>query len=406
MSELTKLAAQAAIAGWTLGSPRTGRTEFARLNGFDPIPVRMVSSHPLDAWIAWNRHLELKRLPQFLARTVDENLRLTTEESAYGYLNILQGFTSPLSGAHANPRPTASEAILRAAFWGLAWHGNADKAAEYAYYDASLDHTDDGVWIPVAVASAIATATPTASLMDVYEAFTNALPPASKLHKALTDLQRTVGNPEGPREFRRRAQNLIGSPDNYDAAYSGAYILLGLLNSQNDPGRGMLITAGCGAAADHNTAVVGIILTLLSENLAQEWLTPIGKEYLSGFSLRNLQVPASIEDWATMVGNHAPMPELIVLEPETPKAEPLEQPTEESKTEAETESPDTEASDTEAPEETPAEEPAQEETPIETQPTTPQEPLWPIALPIQPKTISLLQQDPLVSYLEIGRAHV
>lgn len=308
MSELTKQATLAAVAGWTLGASRTGRTEYTRLTGYNPIPARMVPSHPLDSWTAWLKHLAENRPPELLARTAQDHLRLTAEESAYGFLNIRKGFTSPFSGTHANPRPNGSEAVLRAAFWGLAFHGDPDKAARYAYYDASLDHAQEGVWVPVAIAAAAASARPDISLSDLVDAFIDALPAESRLPKALAELNNSTRSPEGPREFRRKALTLLGTPDQDDAAVSGAFVLLGLLNSKSDPGTGMLVTAGCGAASTHTTAATALLLTLLKGEIAPEWTSPLGKDYIASFTLRQLDPPSTLQSLADQIAPLTPDP--------------------------------------------------------------------------------------------------
>lgn len=311
MSELTRLAAVGGLVGWSLGSPRVGRTEFSRMTGYDPIPVRMTSSHVLDAWLVWAKHVSEGRRPEVLTRTAEESLRLSSDESAFGFLNVRRGFGSPLAGALANPRPGGSEAVLRAVFWGLAFHGDADRAVRHAYYDASMDHGGDGVWVPCGLAAAAATASPSATVSEVVEAFVSTLPTGSAVSKGLGELFASVDRPEGAREYRRRVMGLVGAVDLADAALSGLFVLLGLLHGRRDPGTSMLVTAGCGGAAAHTTGATGVLSVLLSGDLASEWVSPLGTEYLAGFGLRGVEPPATIADWAAVVGDLAAEPEMV-----------------------------------------------------------------------------------------------
>lgn len=422
MSELTKKAALAALAGWTLGSPRNGRSEYVRMTGYNPIPARMDPSHALDAWLVWAKHLEAGRPPELLHLTVDDHLRLSVEESKFGATNLRLGFGSPFSGSFANPRPRGSEAVLRSVFWGLAWHGNADKAARYAYFDASLDHAGEGVYVPVALAAAVATATPSTSVSEVVDAFLKVLPESSWLHRAVPSLRGSVGNPEGPREFARRAQTLLETNDLQDAALTGAFTLLGLLHGNGDPGKSMLVTAGCGGSASQSTASVAVITTLLNGDLAPEWLDPLGTDYLSTFALRQVDPPATVQAWADLIGRLAPKPSLVA--PEQPAALPepeeiLALPTpDEVEEEAESLPAPAEHSgviettivpvdgttvDHETEEQATEGEP-QKVTPavITVEAPVPVSPEWPIALPVQPETLKLIASSPLTTHVPNG----
>lgn len=303
MSFETSLAARAALAGWTLGSPRNGRSDFQRVSGYDPIPVRMAPSHPLEVWVAWSKHLELGKPPELLAETVDRHVRLNHDESTFGFRNIRNGFSSPLSGSYCNIRPTGSEAVLRAAYWGLAWHGDPDTAARYAYYDASLDHAGDGVWIPVAVAVTVASCRPGQTSAEAAQVFTNALPSASKVHKVHGEIRRVASLADGAREFRLRSINLLEEPDLTDAVHSGAHILLALQSGQGDTGKTMLTATSCGGATAHTTAVVGMVTTLLSGAIAEEWTSPVGTDYVGSFVLRDLESPAKVAEWVSLVSH-------------------------------------------------------------------------------------------------------
>lgn len=300
--ELITLAAKAGLAGYTLGAPRQGRSEFKRCVGYDPIPGRMAPAEPLEIWMAWARHLELGRPPQTLNLSLDQFVNLNDQESAFGQLHVKNGLSSPLAGALENPVRNGSSAIARAAFWGLAFHGNPNRASEYAYYDASLDHAEEGVWIPVAVAATISCADSSRSFADLANIFLNFLPAASKVNRAVTSVSQMAKSNEGAREFRLKSKEILQEADILHAAHSGAHFLLSLLAAHQNSSQGLLTAVSLGGATAHVGATIAIITALQSESFAKEWFEPLGNTYVSSYCLRQISAPNEWQDWLSNIG--------------------------------------------------------------------------------------------------------
>ncbi len=418
MSALTALAAKASLASWTLGSPRQGRTEYKKCVGYDPIPGRMAPSEPHDIWIAWAKHLEANRPPELLAHTLDQFVILSEDESAFGAQKVRNGLTSPMSGAIENPISYRSAAIARAAYWGLAWLGDPNKAAKYAYFDASLDHSGDGVWVPMAIAACIASSNSATSNIELASVFLNFLSPSSKVHLAAHEIRRIASQPESAREFRLKALQLLGEEDILHAAHSGSHFLLALLNGQSDPTRSILTAVSCGGATAQVASAIAMVTTLVQESFEDEWLNPLGTEFISSSALRQISTPQSIEEWANIVSTvYTPETELLESLPASkitsePKISKLEVETDDSQVAKLDAIPTTntdlvasqskENSDTKS-------ETAEETTPIPAElhgedlpELTPNQDRQTIISVPSPEVVSITDQNPNRTFLEIG----
>lgn len=301
MTENVAAAVKGALVGWTLGSQTRGRKELRPLSFYEPIPPRMSSSEAIEAWLVWSRHLAVRGAPQFLGPTLAASWRYVTDESAFGLGNVDRGLTSPISGSFANPLCEGSNAIGRAVYWGIAFHGRPDEAARWAYFDAAIDHAKDGVWIPVAIARAISVLSPDRSVIDIVRDLGNSAPRKSALHRAMGPILKSVGNPDGLREAYDQLPGLLGVSDRNHSALSASWLMLGLLHGGLDFERSVLATASCGGAASHATLACGAICGFVRGDVPLAWTKPLGDAMVYGHGLRGIDGPSSVEGLAALV---------------------------------------------------------------------------------------------------------
>ncbi len=301
MSSPIRHAVLAALAGATLGAPHRGRIGFRRLAFYDPIPLRMAPHPGLDAWWAWLSHLKGGKGRSALARSLFGQWGHLSEETAFGLSNMALGFSPSLSGRVNNPLSQGSTAFIRAIFWGLTFYGRPDEAADWAAMDASLDHSDEGVWLPSLAAWIVASARPGITARQLISEAVRALPIQSEFHKILPLILGKAGDPEMPRELRLALINRNEISDEFGAVYTFAWASAGLIACPDSFGSPILQAAGCGGASDQSAALAATISALIHGDTPKEWLSPLGEDYVTSHALRGIQTEVSLSEFADLV---------------------------------------------------------------------------------------------------------
>lgn len=293
----------AAITGLTLGSPHVGRTNFQRLTGYSPIPHRMNAHASFDTWLVWQKHVEDAKLPESLGQTFLDNLEDHTDETAYGLMNLRRGFGPPLSGKLDNPLSNGSRALLRSLVWAFL---KPEDAGKYACFDCSIDHADEGVWLPTALAYAVASLPPVATPNMIWEAFSSVLPAESIMHRVGPHLLENQGHPEAAQIFSNQFSSRFPTLNRTDIVASTSFVLLGLLHSDMNAERAMLLTAGCGGQADLTTATSAAIATYFWGPPPTDYINALDESFIATHSLKNLTPPTSITEFATVIATISP----------------------------------------------------------------------------------------------------
>ncbi len=305
MSEHVSAAVHGALAGWALGAQCRGRSGFRKLNFYDPIPPRMPASHALEAWLVWSSHLRAGGSTVSQSRALGDSWSYTLDESLFGLGNVSRGLTAPASGSFNNPLSSGSEAIGRAVYWGLVFHGFPDEAAERAYYDASTDHDGEGTWVAVALARTVALLQPGKKVPDILRDLMNSLPKQSKLLSAIPLVLKSVGEPDGPREVREGLAKKLGIVDPFHAVLTGSWIVAGLAHGAGRFEESILTTAGCGGAAGQSTLACGVIAGFVAGEVPLAWTKHLGDTFVCGHGLRGIDPPKSIGAFVrTIVEDH------------------------------------------------------------------------------------------------------
>ena len=331
MSEHVAAAVQGALAGWTLGAQCRGRRGFRKLSFYDPIPPRMAPSHALEAWLVWSSHLKAGRSPVALCRSLSDSWHYPMDETVFGLGNVGRGLFAPASGAFNNPLSSGPEAIGRALYWGLVFHGRPDEAAEHAYYDASTDHDREGTWVAVSLARAVSLLYPEKGVTDIVRDINSALPKESKLRAAIPRVLKNVGEPDGARETWDALATALGIVDPFDAVLTASWTVLGLAHGGGRFEESVLATAGCGGAANHATMACGVICGFVNGAVPLAWTKHLGEALVCGHGLRGIEPPKTIDSFVKAVvadyEAHADIPEPVTPAPAEPGApEPAPQP--------------------------------------------------------------------------------
>ncbi|GAA2314940.1 ADP-ribosylglycohydrolase family protein [Nonomuraea roseoviolacea subsp. roseoviolacea] len=225
-------------AGCVLGKPvekipREGVREIAQATGNWPIrgwfTARGLPAEVAARW-PWNRRSAVNSLAEnidgvpedddlnypLLALTVlerhgrgfttDDVAKLWLDELPAGrtftaervaYRNLLSGVEPPETATHRNPFREWIGALIRTDVYGWVNPGDPATAAEYAWRDARLTHTANGVYGAMFAAALCAQSLVATSVEEVVAAGLSVVPPASRLHDAV----------------RRAAEDAASEPD-------------------------------------------------------------------------------------------------------------------------------------------------------------------------------------------------
>ncbi|NUW37189.1 ADP-ribosylglycohydrolase family protein [Nonomuraea sp. SMC257] len=225
-------------AGCVLGKPvekipREGVREIAQATGNWPIrgwfTARGLPAEVAARW-PWNRRSAVNSLAEnidgvpedddlnypLLALTVlerhgrgfttDDVAKLWLDELPAGrtftaervaYRNLLSGVEPPETATHRNPFREWIGALIRTDVYGWVNPGDPATAAEYAWRDARLTHTANGVYGAMFAAALCAQSLVASSVEEVVAAGLSVVPPASRLHDAV----------------RRAAEDAASEPD-------------------------------------------------------------------------------------------------------------------------------------------------------------------------------------------------
>lgn len=301
MEPVIRAAVQGAVVGATLGAPLKGGPGFRKLNFYEPIPTRMAPSEALDSWVVSAKHVGAGRPAELIPLSMRSHWTYSTHETAFGQANLQAGLYAPIAGSFRNPLANGSNAIGRAPAWGLLFHGDPDAAAEHAYFDASIDHSSDGVWCAVAVATMVASAAPGTSSTDLVRQALGLLPKGSRAHQAIALCLQQQNKGAEPSAAAPLLPHAVGTQDSRNAALTFGYLILSLLCAQGDFSLAVRTAAGCGGAAEQSALAAGAIAALQAGTVPGEWLDPLGSAYVAGHGLRDIQVPATIEEFASLV---------------------------------------------------------------------------------------------------------
>jgi ADP-ribosylglycohydrolase len=127
---------------------------------------------PMDVAAEWLDHLPFTQV-------------YTAERAAYR--NLARGMVAPETASYRNPYREWIGAQIRADMWGYVNPGDPARAVGLAYQDASLSHTQNGIYGELWVAALIAASFTTDDVRRALEISLAYVPPTSRLAEAIRE---------------------------------------------------------------------------------------------------------------------------------------------------------------------------------------------------------------------------
>ena len=125
----------------------------------------------------------------------------TAERAAYR--NLIHGISPPETASYRNPYREWIGAQIRADMWGYVCPGDPESAVDLAFADASLSHTQNGIYGEMWAAALIAACFVSDDARSAIDISLDHVPPRSRLADAVRDMLRSAreraGVGSGPR---------------------------------------------------------------------------------------------------------------------------------------------------------------------------------------------------------------
>jgi ADP-ribosylglycohydrolase len=195
------------------------------------------------------------------------------------YRNLVMGLRPPHTATYRNPFREWIGAQIRADAWGYANPGHPERAAEYAFRDASLSHTGNGIYGAMWAAAAIAGAFVTDDPRQIIQIANSEIPATCRLVEAVN---RAVEAAERFATWEDAWDHLMVGLGY--GQYHGAHVInntllivLGLLHGKGDFGRSICIAVMGGFDTDCTGATLGSILgaRIGASALPVAWIGPL-----------------------------------------------------------------------------------------------------------------------------------
>jgi ADP-ribosylglycohydrolase len=288
--------------GGVLGAPFEG---YRQVNDVDYYTQPDIDQNPppnddLDLQLIWLIAAE-KHGPGVNARSLAEYWisYVIPDWSEYGAAkaNLRAGLVPPLSGYVRNPYRNSCGCFIRSEIWACLCPGHPELAVRYAYEDAIVDHSHEGVYAEVFCAAMQSAAFVTGEPAELIRIGLSYIPEDSGVAQAVRSVLTAREESMTWQEARTKVLTdvpgsfgLLGTPKEavtddipageigWDAPSNIGIMLIGWLYGEGDFGRGLCTAVDCGEDTDCTAATLGSLLGIINgySGIPERWTTPIG----------------------------------------------------------------------------------------------------------------------------------
>lgn len=218
-------------------------------------------------------------------------------EYGAGKNNLRMGLVPPLSGYVENLYKDSCGSFIRSEIWACLAPGNPEIAVRYAYEDAIVDHSDEGLYGEVfcaAVQSAAFVEKDKNRLIDIGLSY---IPSDCGVAKGIKTAIDSYQTGESFIEARKNvmtavpgffgaqltpikdlAKDVPNGNAGWDAPSNIGLMIIGWLYGEDDFGKSLCFAVNCGEDTDCTAATLGAILGIIhgAKAIPQKWIEPIG----------------------------------------------------------------------------------------------------------------------------------
>lgn len=286
--------------GGTLGRPFEGKRGPHRLTFYRPIPYRASENDELDIQLVWMHALRERGIhvtSRDLAMEWRDHVIYWFDEFRFAKSNFERGVMPPISGWYNNWFREGCRGAIRSEIWALIAPGSPQTAAEYAYRDAVLDHTGEGVYAAMFLAAIQSAAFVTSDVKKLLPIGLSVIPEGCRVRQAVQDVIALHTKKMPLLDARRELLVKHGSDNFSDAPQNMGIIVLGWLYGEGDFERGILATMNCGLDSASNSGAAASILGIAGgrDTVPVNWQAPIKGKITPGRGIVGFDPPSDIE---------------------------------------------------------------------------------------------------------------
>lgn len=285
--------------GGAIGARFEGYKGWIELDPAGMFPEKMPPNDDLDLQILWLKVLEEKGAAlsgDDLAEAWLEGCWYPFNEYGIFRRNWRLGIHPPMSGRFTNQFWETGEGCpIRAEIWGYVFPGAPDLAAHFAWFDGTLDHTEQSVGAEQMLAAMSSMAFFVPDVRRLVAMFSHYLPAGTPIQRLTQAAFQAYDEGLSLRDARDRLMALEGVPEACDAQINIPFTFLGLLYGGNDLEKVMLSALACGYDTDCTlasaAALVGQILG--AQRIPAYLKDPVGDELVMGIQYRRPEMTLS-----------------------------------------------------------------------------------------------------------------
>ncbi|MEZ7131004.1 ADP-ribosylglycohydrolase family protein [Nonomuraea sp. AD125B] len=187
------------------------------------------------------------------------------------YRNLLDGVEPPATATRRNPFREWIGAFIRTDVYGWVNPGDPATAAEYAWRDARLTHTANGIYGAMFAAAMCAASLTAGSPEEVVEAGLSVVPPGSRLHRAVRE---AVADAVREPDFERvvdRLHERHGALHWVHTIHNAALVAATLVHGRGDFTATIAGAVAGGWDTDSAGATAGSICGALAGDVPERW---------------------------------------------------------------------------------------------------------------------------------------
>ncbi len=271
--------------GGTLGAPFEGKKELLDIDFYSQdLKGASIPNDDLDLQLVWFQAIKEYGIHNLNSRILAEFWHSVVNgpwnEYGVGRTNIRMGLLPPLSGSCNNDRwKWSNGAWIRSEIWACMAPGDPDRAIQYAYMDACVDHSGEGIYAEMFTASLESAAFLISDINDLIKIGLCKIPADSRVARSV---KIAIDHYKAGKDWKS-ARNAI-LKDSVDLGWFQApanigFTVVGLLYGEGDFGKTICTAVNCGDDTDCTGATAGAIMGIIAgrKALPEKWTSPIGE---------------------------------------------------------------------------------------------------------------------------------